>query len=147
MSTTTRKQMFLEKINDSSFSAPVPITVEEEILDGISGGSGGSSNVMVVTITQDGATFSANKTILELKEAISNGTPIIADLQLDGADEAWILCSSAYYSADFGGLVSLSGSKFTPYNDIEVIFYNITIDNSSVNCNVLRGSISYTSAT
>ena len=44
---TTRKQMFLEKIHDSSFATPVPVTVEEEILDGT---SGGGSGVFVVHI-------------------------------------------------------------------------------------------------
>lgn len=34
---TTRKQMFLEKLNDSNFSVPTPVTVEEELLDGMSG--------------------------------------------------------------------------------------------------------------
>ena len=41
---TTRKQMFLQKINGSNFSAPVPVTVEEEILDGMGGGGSGGSD-------------------------------------------------------------------------------------------------------
>lgn len=34
---TTRKQMFLEKMNGGSLSTPTPVTIEEEILDGTSG--------------------------------------------------------------------------------------------------------------
>lgn len=34
---TTRKQMYLEKLGNSNFSVPTPVTMEEELLDGMSG--------------------------------------------------------------------------------------------------------------
>ena len=33
----TRKQMYLEKINNSSLSVPTPVTMEEKLIDGVSG--------------------------------------------------------------------------------------------------------------
>lgn len=67
---TTRKQMFLEKINDSSFSAPIPVTAEEKILDGIGGD--------VTTIVIDGTVgnFTINKTYAELVESVENKVPV-----------------------------------------------------------------------
>lgn len=54
---TTRKQMFLQKINDSNFSTPVPVTVEEQILDGMGGGGGESNIYMVPGDYMDGDTI------------------------------------------------------------------------------------------
>lgn len=43
---TTRKQMYLEKLGNSNFSVPTPVTMEEELLDGMSG-------VTLPTVTSD----------------------------------------------------------------------------------------------
>lgn len=62
---TTRKQMFLEKIHDSSFATPVPVTVEEEILDGL--------GKYVINLTLVDEELTVDKTYEEIVTAIKNG--------------------------------------------------------------------------
>lgn len=76
---TTRKQMFLEKIHDSSFATPVPVTVEEEILDGLGGG------VYVVNIVREGTsnnyTYNCDKTAEEIYAAVQAGKHVVGILK------------------------------------------------------------------
>lgn len=47
--------MFLEKLNDSNFSVPIPVTVEEELLDGMSG-----VTLLTVTAEDEGKVLMVN---------------------------------------------------------------------------------------
>lgn len=108
----TRKQMFLEKINDSTYVTPTPITSEEEILNeiGESGGSGGGFSLISIQAveTADGVVGNptvdlGGKTINQIKEEVMNGTVYLAKVYYKmygaptGMDEVFYVPVDTWY--------------------------------------------------
>lgn len=132
---TTRKQMYLEKINDSSFSAPVPVTVEEELLDGMSGGSGGG-NVLITEVKGTGFNRWMDITGAQLRQAIEDGKTIIARMTTTYDFTGALVSDLFIFRKDFmtDGTTSFYGAKSMSYNDDDeqiAIYYAYTNDADS----------------